>query len=49
MPKTNLWISLSQQEIIEAGDEGQRKHDDDIDIAMHTKAGLNNTINSAMD
>jgi hypothetical protein len=41
MPKTNIWISLSQQEIAEAGDEGQRKYEDDTDVA--------NAINSTMD
>jgi hypothetical protein len=49
MPKTNIWISLSQQEIAEAGDEGQRKYEDDTDVAMRTEAGLNNAINSTMD
>ena len=49
MPKTKIWIWLSQQEIAKAGDEGQRKYEDDTDIAMRTEVGLNNTINSAMD
>jgi hypothetical protein len=49
MPKTNVWISLSQQEIAEAGDEGQRKYEDDTDVAMRTEAGLTNAINIAMD
>ena len=46
MPKTKIWILFSQQEIAEAGNEDQRKYEDDTDVAMCTEARLNNTINT---
>ena len=49
MPKTKIWISLSQKEIAEVGNEDQRKYKDDTNVTMCTKAGLNNAINSTMD
>jgi hypothetical protein len=37
-----------QQEIIEAGDEGQRRYEDETPVGKQTAPGLENAINNAV-
>lgn len=46
MSWTKNWIWFAQHEIIEAGDKGQKKYEDDIDVAERIEPELNNALSN---